>query len=216
MEVKKLRIVYPFEFEVVTKEIDPGIQWLTLRLKNIGDETMRSLDVKLYSLDTYGISILGTGDYIFELKPYEEVFRGFQVSANATTDLYASVSGFKGTERFWVDSPWATIKVGKEVAVLESVFALTEPYTSMGKVVKVEAKVKGLTDSKGLSLEFWADTLSGMKQLQKIEIKELSGGQEARYTTEITPKESGFVTIHAYLYHRWKRIGHKTDNLWVE
>jgi len=212
-----MRIVYPFEFEVVTKEIDPGIQWLTLRLKNIGDETVRSLEVKLYSLDTYGISILGTGNYIFSLNPDEEVFQAFQVSANATTDLYASVSGFKGTERFWVDSPWATIKVGKEVAELESMFALTEPYTLIGKVVKVEARVKGLKDSKGLDLEFSVDLPSGKsKKLEKIEIKELSAGQEARYTTEITPKESGFFTVHAYLYHHWKRIGHRTDNLWVE
>ena len=212
-----MRIVYPFEFEVVTNETDPGIQWLTLRLKNIGDDTVTNLEVKLYSLDTYGISILGTGDYIFELKPGEEVFRAFQVSANATTDLYASVSGFKGTERFWVDSPWATIKVGKEVAELESVFALTVPYTSMGKVVKVEARVKGLSDSKLLFLDFWADTPSGKKDLQKIEIKELLAGQEARYTTEITPKESGFYTIHADLFHPpWKRIGQKSDNLWVE
>jgi hypothetical protein len=212
-----MRIVYPFEFEVVTKEIDAGIQWLTLRLKNIGDETVRSLEVKLYSLDTYGISILGTGNYIFSLNPDEEVFQAFQVSANATTDLYASVSGFKGTERFWVDSPWATIKVGKEVAELESMFALTEPYTLIGKVVKVEARVKGLKDSKGLDLEFSVDLPSGKsKKLEKIEIKELSAGQEARYTTEITPKESGFFTVHAYLYHHWKRIGHRTDNLWVE
>ncbi|MGA2681702.1 MAG: hypothetical protein ABSF44_07890 [Candidatus Bathyarchaeia archaeon] len=212
-----MRLVYPFEFELNPKEIDTGIQWVRLRLKNIGDETVHGLDVKLHSLDSFGISIFGTGEYIFMLMPGEEKFRAFQVLADATTELYVSVAGLKDRERFLVESPWVTVKVGKEVAELESVFALTEPYTSMGKVVKIEAKVKGLKDSKGLDLEFRAQTPSGeSKELAKIETKELSAGQEVRYTAEMTPKESGFFTIHAYLYHNWRRIGHKSETIWVE
>jgi hypothetical protein len=55
-----------------------------------------------------------------------------------------------------------------------------------------------------------------MKQLEKIETKELSAGEEVRYSAEVTPKESGYYTIHAYLYHYWKRIGHKSDTIWVK
>jgi hypothetical protein len=215
--VKETRFVYPFEFELTPKEIDTGVQWVTLRLKNIGDKTVTGLDVKLHSLDTYGISVFGTGEYIFKMKPGQEEFRGFQLLADATTEVYASVSGFRNMEHFLVESPYVEIAVGQEVAKLESVFALTKPYTSMGKVVKIEAKVKGLKDSKKLDLEFSADMPSGKsKELAKIETKELSAGQEVRYTAEMTPKESGYYTIHAKLYHYWRRIGHKSDRIWVE
>ncbi len=213
-----MRIKYPFEFEVTPKEINRGTQWLTLGLKNIGLATASNLDVRVYSLDTYGISFLGTESaYIGELRPREEETRAFQVSAETTTTLYASVSGYKEGEFFWTDSPKVKIKVREDVAELVGVFALTEPYTSMGKVVKVEAKVKGLADSEGLELEFWVDDDWGMyDELQRIEIKKLDAGQEARYTTELTPKKSGYFTIHAYLYDGWKQIGHKTDSLWVQ
>jgi hypothetical protein len=199
------------------KEIDTGVHWVTLRLKNIGDETVNSLDVKLHSLDTHCISILGTGEFIDKLEAGQEATRAFQLSADATTEVYASVSGFKDEERFSVDSPWAKIKVGEEVAELESVFALTEPYASMGKLIKCEARIRGLENSEGLDLEFWAHTPSGkVEELARIETKELSAGQEARYTAEITPENIGFYTIHAYLYDGSRRIGHKTDTIWVE
>ncbi len=212
-----MRIRYPFEFEVTPKEINRGTQWLTLRLKNIGLTTVNNIDVRVYSLDTYGISVLGTAAYIDKLKPREEETKAFQVSAETTTELYASVSGYKDGEFFWTDSPKVKIKVREDVAELESVFALTEPYTSMGKVVKVEATVKGLANSEGLELEFWVeDGLGSSKELQRIEIEKLAAGQEARYTTELTPTQSGYFTIHAYLYDYWRRIGHKTDDLWVQ
>ena len=211
-----MRIVWPFEADVTPKEIDKGTQWLTARLKNIGLKTVTSLDVKLHSLDTYGITVLGTGEFIYMLKPKEEQFVSFQVIAESTAKVYGSVSGYKDGEHFYVESPTAKIKVGQEVAELESVFAMTEPYTAMGKIVKLEARVKGLSDSSGLDLEFWAeDPVGEFRELQRIEIKQLAAGQEARYTTEITPKDTGFYTIHGYLYDKWRKIDHKTDNIWV-
>jgi len=87
----------------------------------------------------------------------------------------------------------------------------------MGKVVKVEAEVKGLADSEGLELEFWVEDGVGMyNELQRIAIDQLDAGQEARYATELTPTKRGYFTMHAYLCDGWRRIGHKTDNLWVE
>jgi len=119
-----MRIRYPFEFEVTPKEINGGTQWLTLRLKNIIPATASNLDVRVYSLGTYGISFLGTeGAHIDELKPREEETGAFQVSANTTKTLYASVSSYKDGEFFWTESPKVTIKVRKDVAELESVFA---------------------------------------------------------------------------------------------
>jgi len=49
-----------------------------------------------------------------------------------------------------------------------------------------------------------------------MEIKDLPVGEEARYTAEFTPKETGFYTIYAYLYDGWRRIGHKTDCIYAK
>jgi hypothetical protein len=82
-----LRIIYPFEFELNPKEIEPGIHWVTIRFKNIGSENLESLDVKLHTLDSYFIRVLGTGEYISNLAPGEEATRAFQVEATGSTDV---------------------------------------------------------------------------------------------------------------------------------
>ncbi|MDD1673863.1 MAG: hypothetical protein LUP99_05595, partial [Methanomicrobiales archaeon] len=75
----------------------------------------------------------------------------------------------------------------------------------------------GLQKSTGLKLEFWVEPPSGKNEKQaEISIKELSVGEEARYTAEFTPKETGRYTIYAYLFDEWRIIGHKTTNVFME
>jgi hypothetical protein len=58
------------------------------------------------------------------------------------------------------------------------------------------------------------ETPSGKSEQQAtMEIKDLPVGEEARYTAEFTPKETGHYTIYAYLYDGWRKIGHKTDTI---
>jgi hypothetical protein len=93
---------------------------------------------------------------------------------------------------------------------------MTPPYPPLEETLRIEATLVGLEKSEGLDLEFWADTPSGeFLDLAKIETKALAAGEEAMYTTTITPKEEGCYTIHAYLYDDLKRIGHEKDNVWV-
>jgi hypothetical protein len=47
-----------------------------------------------------------------------------------------------------------------EVAELESML-VSNPYGNIGRELEVQATVKGLGDSDGLDLHFWADTPSG-------------------------------------------------------
>jgi hypothetical protein len=69
----------------------------------------------------------------------------------------------------------------------------------------------------GFKLEFWVEDPSGKSEKQATtEIKELSAGEEARYTAEFTPKETGYYSIYAYLYDGWQRIGHKTNYIYVQ
>ena len=94
---------------------------------------------------------------------------------------------------------------------------LSNPYAAIGKALEAEATIKGLEKSTGLKLEFWVETPSGkLEEQTKMNIKELSVGEEARYSAEFTPKETGYYTIYAYLYHEGKRIGCKTESIYAQ
>jgi hypothetical protein len=94
---------------------------------------------------------------------------------------------------------------------------MTPPYPTPGTKLKIEAVITGLEQSDGLNLEFWADTPSGeFFDLARIETKALAPGEKTKYTTEITPKEEGYYTIHGYLYDDNQRIDHEKEVLWVQ
>jgi len=197
--------------------MDSGIHWVILRLKNIGDKELDNLDVKAHTLDSYSINVLGTGQHIPKLSPGEETVVSFQIEATVTGEVYASVSALSSEGPLSIDSPWVTINVVGNMAELVSVFALTMPYTLMGQPVKVEAIVKGISLSENLDLEFWARKPSGdVVLISRIGIGKLSGGEEQRYSAELIPQEEGFYTVHGYLYDKNRRIGLKTDTIWVE
>jgi hypothetical protein len=217
-EVKVLRIKYPIEYELNPTEMDRGTHWLTLKLKNIGSDTLKKLDVQLHSLDTLNLSfpVYGSGHYLTDLKPGEETEVVFRVSAYGPTDIYVSLKAYRDGDYFWWESGWTHINV-EENAELEHLLVLSHPYTTIGSTLSAEATIKGLKKSAGLKLEFWVETPSGKFEEQaKINIKELSAGEEARYTTEFTPKEKGKYTINAYLYDGWRRIGHKTNIVYAQ
>jgi len=214
-----LRYRHPLEYEFDPTEIDKGIQWLTLKLKNTGKETLKKLDVQLHSLDTFYLSLpyVYQGHYLIELKPNEEIEEVFRVNATGVADVYVTIIARKGGENFWWESGFTHISVSEEKAELERLVVLSHPYTTIGKTLSVEATIKGLRKGTGLKLEFWVETPSGKFEEQaKINIKELSAGEEARYTAEFTPHETGHYSVHAYLSDEWIRIGHKTDFVFAQ
>jgi hypothetical protein len=216
-----LRFKYPIEYELNPTEIDKGVQWLTLRLKNTGSETLKRLDVELHSLDTFPLTPLflpyGTGHYIGELKPDEEREEVFRVNATGAADVYVTIIARKDGENFWWESGFTHISVSEEKAELGRLVVLSHPYTTIGKTLSVEATIKGLRKTMGLKLEFWVETPRGKFEEQAtIDVKELRVGEEARYSAEFTPKETGYYTIYAYLYDGSRRIGHKTDFIYAQ
>jgi hypothetical protein len=205
--------------------MDKGKQWLTLKLKNIGNKTLKRLDVEMHSLDTFYLSPLffgsGSGQYLKELKPNEEVELVFRINALGSADVYATILAREEKNYFWWESGWTHIRVGEEKAEIERLLVLSHPYTQIGKTLSAEATVKGLRKGTGLKLEFWVETPSGKFEEQATtEIKELSAGEEARYSAEFTPKEMGYYTIYAYLYdawrNGWREISHKTNSIYAQ
>jgi hypothetical protein len=216
-----LRVKYPIEYELNPTEMDKGKQWLTLKLKYIGNKTLKRLDVELHSLDTFYLFPLffpfGVGHYIEELKPDEEQEVVFQVNAQGSGEVYATIRARKDGDYFWWESGWTHITVIEEKAEISRLLVLSHPYTTIGETLQVEATIKGLGRITGLKLEFWVETPSGKFEEQaKIDIKELSVGEEARYSAEFTPKQTGYYTIYAYLYDGWRKIGHKTDSIYAQ
>jgi hypothetical protein len=219
MTRRVLRWKYPFEYEVTAEQIEKGTNWLALRLKNISKETLRGLDIQLHSLDTYCLTVYGTGFYRMYLESdKEEKDLVFQVNVLGSADVYLTVRARKeGGDYFLWESGWTHISLDEEKAELERLVVLSHPYTTIGKTLSAEATVKGLRNGMGLKVEFWVETPSGKFEEQaKIDIKELSAGEEARYAAEFTPDETGDYTVYAYLFDGSRRIGYKTDVIYAQ
>jgi hypothetical protein len=216
------RYKYPMMYEVTPVVIDKGTSWLNLKLKNIGNETLRALDIQLHSQDAYYLTIygglwgFGAGQYLSELRPSKEKEVVFRVIALGSADVYATVKALKDGKHFWWESGWINIKLSEEKAEIGRLLVLSNPYTVIGKTISAEATIKGLQKSTGLKLEFWVETPRGKAEEQAtIDIKDLPVGEEARYSAEFTPKETGYYTIYAYLYDGWQRIGTKTESIYA-
>jgi len=150
------------------------------------------------------------------LGPNKEKELVFRVNAIGSADAYATIKARKDGKYFWWESGWTNIKLSEEKAEIGSLLVLSNLYTTIGKTLSAEATIKGLRESTGLKLEFWVEPPSGKFEEQAtIDIKELSVGEDARYTAEFTPKETGFYTIYAYLYDGWMRIGYKTESIYA-
>jgi len=211
-----MRTRYPIEYELKPDNIATGTHWMTLSLKNVGTEALTGLDVRVHSFDPYSISVLGTGKYVALLNANQNTLLSFQVSASSTTSLYISVDGWKDGELFHWESPYIAVTVGKNVAELVSVFAMTDPYPALRQKINCEATIRGLTESEGLRLEFWADKPSGkFEELARVETKALSPRERATYSAEFTPEEEGMYTIYAYLYDNGERIDRETEYVYA-
>lgn len=211
-----IRRKFPFEYELSPNTLEKGTQWLTLGLKNVGDESLHALDIMMHSADSHQISFRSPSGYINRILPDEECFVGFQVDAHGTTDLYFSIRYYKEGGSFHWDSPWIRNKVLGEVAELEGIL-VSNTYAVIGRELEAEATIKGLENSNELDLQFWVDTPSGEhEEIAEIKTKKLSPGEEVSYTAKITPKEVGYYTVYASLYSNGRRIGRDSDSLWVE
>jgi hypothetical protein len=183
------RYNHPIEYELNPDILEKGVHWLTLRLKNRGEDDLQYLNVKMHSLDSLHISFRNPSDYIYRLVPNEAKFLNFQVDANSASHVYVHLHGRKNGDHFHWDSPLLREQVLGDPAEIESIF-VSNPYGNIERELDVEAVIKGLGDSEGLKLLFWTDTPSGVyEDIADMKTDELSKGEEATYTGKIKPKE---------------------------
>jgi hypothetical protein len=210
-----IRHKYPLEYELIPDTLQKATHWLTLWLKNVEDHALHNLNVKIHSTDSLQISFRNWSDFIIRIDPGEHRYLSFEADIHGPAALYITITYYKEGGSFHWDSPWMRQKVIGDVAELESIL-VSNTYGTLGRELEVEAIIRGLGNSNGLDLEFWADTPSGKyEELAKIKTKSLSPGEEASYAAKITPKEEGFYTIYASLYDKLNRIGRESDTLRV-
>jgi hypothetical protein len=210
-----MAIRYPIEYSLSPRQVDAGMRWIRMVLKNVGDDELTSLDVKLNSFDTYSLDVEGTGLFVGALGPAEEVTHAFQVSARLTDRMYISLDGYRDGERFHWESPGIRVVVGDAAAELVSLFAMTRPYPPPGKAIRCEATVKGLRPSKDLVLESWVRAPSDRFEFRTLELGSIAAGEELKPAFEVVPEEEGSYTVYAYLYDGYERIGHESDQIYV-
>ncbi len=204
----------PLEYSLSPREIEAGVRWITLSLRNTGDEDLEQISVQLNSTDTYKLDVHGTGSFVSVLRPNETQNLPFQVTAQGTAKLYATADGWRGEEPFHWESPGRRIVVGLEVAELVSLFALTDPYPTLGTEVTLEATIRGVAFNQGLGLEFWAETPDDrLLSLAKMPTEPIPEGEMVRHTVTFTPDRVGIYTLHAYLFAGVQRIDHAVEEL---
>lgn len=206
----------PFEFDITPDKIMTGTHWVTVHLKNLSNDTINNIDIKLHSIDPYFVSVLGTGKYIPEILPGEKKTIPFQIDATIATELFVTIDGVRAEEDFFWDSPTIEIDVGVTSARLRNVFAMSHPHVMLEDTIEAEAMVEGVAGGENLNLTFWMDVPSSHKKIGSADIGSMEPGEVARRSVEVTPQESGMHKIIAYLYEGTKYIGKKTDTIWVK
>jgi len=212
----------PIQYELTPTDINEGINWVTLKLKNIETKTLKELDIQLHSVNPFNLLVYGPGwfvaaQYISELGPLKGSELLFRVDASGSADVYVTIEGRKDGDYFWWESSWMTLQLIGEKARITSLLVLSNPYTAVGKTILAEATVEGLRKDGGLKLEFWVETPSGKNEKQStIDIKDLPVGEKTHYKVEATPQEEGLYTIYAYLFDGSKQIDSMTETIYAQ
>ncbi len=209
-----MAIKYPIRYEVTPRVVNSGMRWVTLTLENTGEEELEDLSVNISSLDTYRVLVLGMGDLVPSLAPGDTETLPFQISAQATGEVYVSVDGRQDGEPFHWESPDLTVTVGGQPAEIVRFVTSAVPRARPGEPLLFEATVRGLIKSQNLVLEFWAEVPDGeFLSLAKEGLGTLEEGREVRQTVEMTPEREGLYVLHAYLYQGARRIDHRVEYL---
>jgi hypothetical protein len=80
-----IRVKHPIEYELTPDAVERGSHWLTVRIKNTGDNNLQNLNVKMHSLDSIHISFRNPNHYIYDLEPNEEKYFEVEVEAIKTS-----------------------------------------------------------------------------------------------------------------------------------
>ena len=117
-----LRLKYPKGYDLNPTEIEKGTNWISLSLKNIGNSTLKSLDVQEHSVDTYTLQTfetfygIGSDHYLKEFKPDEEIELDFKINVLESAEVYVTIRGLNDEKYFLWESSLMNLHVSDEKA----------------------------------------------------------------------------------------------------
>src|SRR3990167_792032 len=197
----------PIEYEIKPENLNIGKEWVDVTLKNITTKALFGLNVKLNSMDTFGLEVLESSRYLPLLGSGQAESVFFRVESYLTTNVYITIDSLRNGDRFHWESPARTIRVGEDFAELIKFNA-----GMVGGDITTEASVKSFIDTVNLTYEVWAQGPDGA--IEEMEIKdmgEMKDGEVRAVRTGFEPNKKGLYTIDAYLYDGPKRLSHRTD-----
>lgn len=113
-------IRYPVEYELRPTRLAAGEQWVWLDLKNLSEEPMVGLTVRLIPKDASRISVEEPDNYVPVLPPSQKEEMGFELQAKGSTEAYVAVTGEWDGAPFRWESPYVQLTVGGTVAEIAS------------------------------------------------------------------------------------------------
>ena len=114
-----IRVKHPIEYELTPDAVERGSHWLTVPIKNTGDNDLKNINIKMHSLDSLHISFHNPNHYIYDLESNEEKYFEVEVEANKTSHLYISIHGRKNGDHFHWDSGLMREQVLEDPAEIE-------------------------------------------------------------------------------------------------
>ena len=216
-EVYTMKTKRNIEYEIRPEILSSGERWLTLKLKNTGTEILYNADIRLNSLDTYGLEIEQSSSFIPEMKTNEEKFLFFKIRISATTPVYITINGIKEDTPFYWESPSIKVYLSEDSAELVSLFAQRNEHILVGDSIKCEATVKSKIPSKDIILDIWTESPEGLvEDIETIGVDELEAKKTKKYVIKFSPNTEGIYTVHAELFDGVKRISKRVDQVFVE
>lgn len=209
--MKRLPVIVKLE----PREVIRGKSQVSLKIKNIGEEEIETLEIGLSSLDQSLLEVQDSLKWLSNIHPGETAIIPYDISAFSTTKVHIKIFGYLGDERFSWQSPAIRLKVGDEVAQLDTLLIQGNANQKVGRRVEVETTIRGLKPDSKVRLDYWVNMPNGVfTQLEETGI-DINEESVIKSKIEFTPESEGLYTVYAYLYDGIRQIDRDIDKVLI-
>jgi hypothetical protein len=207
---------YPFDYELNPRDVGEGTSTVEVELQNVGTDDVENLEVRLNSLDDYGIHVEESRKSVDELEQDASTTLTYELDVRRRGAVYISVDGWVGETLIHWESPDIQLTTGLEIAEIANFVAQTESYPAVRKPITCEVTVESLKPSDNLVLEFWVKAPDGeLMSIDKMGTGTMAAGEIDDFSVEFIPEEEGIYTFHTYLFENTQRLDYAHDHLSV-
>jgi len=209
--MKRLPVIVKLE----PREISRGRSQVSLKIKNVGEEEIETLEVGLSSLNQSLLEVQDSLKWLSNIQPDETAIVPFDISAFSSARVYIKIFGYVDNDRFSWESPGIRLKVGDEVAEIDNLLIKGDANQKVGQRVEAEATIRGLKPDSKISLDYWVNMPNEVfTHLGEVSI-EVNEIDIVKSRIEFTPESEGLYTVYAYLYDGLRQIDRDIDKVLI-